>query len=165
MVHGRWPGDKNPFAHSACDLLWAAAGGDVDRQWNVRSEDAPPENSIWRGHMRVAKRHADGPKAKAIAAIFARMIKGVVTERSQVTINPEWHERWYSDLSPVRPADLIRAFPSPQQAADAIGIPLETINGLLRSEPLSECNVCGKASSVYPLSLSLWLSNQSASSP
>jgi hypothetical protein len=128
LFRGAAFGDKNPSALRACDFIWAAAGGDVTRQWNARTKNAPPQNSVWRGHMRVAKRHDRGPKADVISAIFCPRTKVVRHELLAVWSEPE---RAYSDVSPVVPADLIPALLTRQQAADATATSIEVVNGWL----------------------------------
>jgi hypothetical protein len=86
LVKDVWPGAKNPTVHAICDRLWAAAGGDIDRQKNVRSLDSSRDNSIWVRHLKAVRPHQNGSKAIIVKRILEqrRLLQERAEERSTI---------------------------------------------------------------------------------
>jgi hypothetical protein len=59
LARGAWPGVDNEVAKSACDALWNAVGGDIQRRGGEGLE-------VWKKHLTVARAHREGMEAKLI---------------------------------------------------------------------------------------------------
>ena len=59
-----WPPVTNQQAQEACEKLWAAAGGDVQRRGGTPNR--AERDGFWRFHMREAQEWRDTPIARSI---------------------------------------------------------------------------------------------------
>jgi hypothetical protein len=83
-------------------------------------------NRRWETYLNLAKTKPS--KAAAIRdAFFLRRVKS--SERKTLRSDPKRAERLYFNTSPIIPAELIRLWPTRQQAAAAVGVPVEVIDG------------------------------------
>jgi hypothetical protein len=67
-ARGKWPGVTNQEAKKACDALWGAAGGDIERRGSVGRD-------IWRNHLQKARTYRDSEQARIIRRRFMDQIE------------------------------------------------------------------------------------------
>jgi hypothetical protein len=85
-------------------------------------------NRRWEVYLNAAKQPERRCKGAAIRAVFFfRQTKA--SDLEETKLDPERAKRLYANTSPVEPRDLIGLWPTRQRAADAIGEPIEVING------------------------------------
>jgi hypothetical protein len=59
-ARGEWPGVTSEPAHRACDILWGAAGGNVERQ-------GFGSTAVWRDHLEAVRTRRDTTAARSLS--------------------------------------------------------------------------------------------------